>query len=141
MTNTVSVIIPNFNYGRFLKKTIDSVLEQTYPHIEIIVIDNGSTDNSREILERYGDRITIIFQTNLGQAVARNIGISSASGDFIALLDADDYWEPSKLEKQLERVDKDFQFIYTGFRQFESGTGATVQEIHPFFQGDCSLSF
>lgn len=141
MINSVSIIIPNFNYGRFLNKTIDSVLEQTYPHIEIIVIDNGSTDNSREVLESYGDRIKTIFQPNLGQAVARNIGISEASGDFIALLDADDYWEPPKLERQIERVNREFQFIYTGFRQFESGSGATVQEVHPFFQGDCALSF
>jgi glycosyltransferase involved in cell wall biosynthesis len=139
--NSVSTIIPNFNYGRFLNKTIDSVLEQTHSHIEIIVIDNGSTDNSREVLESYGDRIKTIFQTNLGQAVARNVGISNASGDFIALLDADDYWEPSKIERQFERVDKEFQFIYTGFRQFESNSGVTLQEVHPIFQGDCSLSF
>lgn len=141
MTNSVSVIIPNFNYGRFLNRAIDSVLEQSHTNVEILVIDNGSTDNSREVLEGYGAQINAIFQENLGQALARNNGIARASGDFIALLDADDYWEPPKLEKQLALIDKDFQFVYTGLRQFESDTDSTVREIRPIFNGDCRMYF
>ena len=101
MEKLVSVIIPNFNYGRFLKSTIDSALDQTYNNLEVIVVDNGSTDNSRFILESYGEKIRTIFQNNQGQAAARNNGLAIARGDFIALLDADDYWESSKIEQLL----------------------------------------
>lgn len=141
MTNSVSVIIPNFNYGRFLNRAIDSVLEQSHTNVEILVIDNGSTDNSREVLEGYGAQISAIFQENLGQALARNNGLARASGDFIALLDADDYWEPSKIEKQIELMNSEFQFSYTGLRQFESETESTVKYVRPTFKGDCRMSF
>ena len=126
MTHTVSVLIPNHNYGQYLYKTIESVLEQTHTSIEVIVIDNGSTDNSRDILEGYGKSIQTVFQDDLGQAQARNYGLSRAQGNLIALLDADDYWEPTKIEKQITLFKSDYQFVYSGMRQFESISNTTV---------------
>lgn len=137
----VSVIIPNFNYGRFLETTIESVLAQTYTNVEVIVIDDGSTDNSRLILDSYGSKIKTLFQSNQGQAVARNSGIAFSKGELIALLDADDYWEPTKLEQQIQEIKHDFEFVYTGLRQFDSDTGVTIREVLPHFSGDCRLSF
>lgn len=141
MKHLVSVLIPNHNYGQFLNKTINSVLEQTHTSTEVIVIDNGSTDNSRDILESYGKSIKSVFQTNLGQAQARNNALSKAQGNLIALLDADDYWEPTKLEKQIRLFESDCQFVYSGMRQFESVSNTTVRVIEPYFKGDCRLAF
>lgn len=141
MEQLVSVIIPNFNYGRFLQLTIDSALNQTYNNLEVIVVDNGSTDNSRSILESYGERIITIFQNNQGQAAARNSGLAIARGDLIALLDADDYWESSKIEQQLALINDQSELVYTGVRQFKSESGATVKTVLPRFKGDCSMAF
>jgi glycosyltransferase involved in cell wall biosynthesis len=141
MSISVSVLIPNHNYARYLKKTIDSVISQSHPDIEIIVIDNGSTDNSREVLEAYGTRIKAIFQPDLGQAQARNNGLSKATGDLIALLDADDYWEPTKIERQIRLISNDYQFVYSGMRQFESDSNSTIRVITPVFKDDCRLYF
>ena len=73
--NTVSVIIPNFNYGQYLSEAIDSVLNQTHQDIEVLVVDDGSTDDSSSILKSYGTEIRVIYQKNSGQSVARNRGI------------------------------------------------------------------
>lgn len=98
----VSVIIPNFNYARYLPQTIGSVLSQSYKNVEVIVVDNGSTDHSLEVLKNFGSQIQVIAQENRGQAGARNRGIEECNGEFIAFLDADDFWLPSKLEKQMQ---------------------------------------
>ncbi len=95
----VSVIIGNYNYGRFLGEAIASVFQQTYQHFEIIVVDDGSTDNSREVIEAYGEKIIAIFQPNKGQGEAFNAGIAKAQGEIICFLDADDYYHPDKLSK------------------------------------------
>lgn len=141
MESQVSVIIPNHNYARYIEKTIDSVLGQTHSNLEIIVVDNGSTDHSIEILNSYGRRIRTILQENLGQAVARNRGLKVANGEYIALLDADDYWEPDKIEKQLALISSDSQLIYSGIRQFDSTTGKTLRFFSPAFSGDCKKAF
>lgn len=90
MDTLVSVIIPNYNYSRFTGETIDSVIAQTYKNIEIIVVDDGSKDKSKEILEIYEKKITTIFQKNQGVAAARNNGIAASKGIYVAFLDADD---------------------------------------------------
>lgn len=95
----VSIIINNYNYDRFLAETIDSALNQTYPQIETIIVDDGSTDNSREIIAGYGDRIISIFQPNGKQAAAFNSGFARSKGDIIIFLDADDYLFPQAVEK------------------------------------------
>ena len=97
---SVSVIIPTFNRCGFLGRAVDSVLEQTGPSFELIVVDDGSTDTTFDLLAGYGDRIEMIRQSNLGVSAARNAGIRSARGEYIALLDSDDYWLPGKLETQ-----------------------------------------
>ena len=117
----VSIIINNYNYDRFLKEAIDSALNQTYPHTEVIVVDDGSTDKSREIIAEYEDRIVPILQPNGKQAAAFNSGFANSKGDIIIFLDSDDYllshaverivsvWKPtlSKVHYRLEVVDTD----------------------------------
>jgi glycosyltransferase involved in cell wall biosynthesis len=103
-TDLVSVVVPTFNRAYCIEKTIKSVLSQTYHHVELIIIDDGSTDGTRElILGNYGNdpRVRYVFQPNDGVSSARNHGIRLARGEFIALLDSDDEWEPWKLELQV----------------------------------------
>ncbi|MBN2787140.1 MAG: glycosyltransferase family 2 protein [Paludibacteraceae bacterium] len=100
----VSIITPVYNGSKFISQTIDSVLMQTYEEWEMIIIDDGSTDNSSEIVLKYtqkDSRIRLLSQKNAGSAAARNNGIREAGGRYIALLDADDLWEPFFLEEQL----------------------------------------
>jgi glycosyltransferase involved in cell wall biosynthesis len=103
MTNSVkpdplvSIIIDNYNYGKFLGEAIDSALNQTYSHIEVIVVDDGSTDNSREVIDSYGDRITTVSKSYGGQASAFNAGFNICRGDFICFLDADDIFNSNKI--------------------------------------------
>ncbi len=94
-----SIIIDNYNYGRFLKDAINSALSQTYQPLEVIVVDDGSIDNSRAIIESYGDKIFSIFKENGGQASAFNAGFNKSRGDIILFLDADDLLYPTALEK------------------------------------------
>jgi glycosyltransferase involved in cell wall biosynthesis len=93
----VSIIINNYNYDRFLAESIDSALTQTYSHIEVIVVDDGSTDNSREILASYQDKIIPILKENGGQASAFNTGFANSKGDIICFLDSDDVFFPEKV--------------------------------------------
>ncbi|NEQ81806.1 MAG: glycosyltransferase [Moorea sp. SIO2I5] len=95
----VSIIITNYNYRHFVTQAIDSVLEQTYRNFEIIVVDDGSTDNSREAIEFYGDRLVTIFQENAGMKAARNAGLKKSTGEIVCFLDADDYFHKEKLSK------------------------------------------
>src|SRR5262245_21557274 len=97
----VSVIIPTFNCSRFIGQALASVFVQTYSDFEVIVADDGSTDDTQEIVERYGKRITQVRQANRGPAAARNLAISKAGGEFIAYLDGDDVWYSHKLETQV----------------------------------------
>ena len=95
----VSVIITNYNYAAFLKQSIDSVLSQTYQNFELIVVDDGSIDQSREIIHAYGDRLVPILQANAGMGASRSAGLARSQGEIICFLDADDYFHPDKLAK------------------------------------------
>ena len=95
----ISVIINNYNYGRFVAQAIESALAQTYPHKEIIVVDDGSTDDSRTVLQRYEGRVRLILKENGGQASAFHAGFAAAQGEVICFLDSDDYWAPTLLER------------------------------------------
>ncbi len=103
----VSILINNYNYARFLPESIESALNQTYPKIEVVVVDDGSTDPSREIILRYGElanreesgRLVPVLKDNGGQASAFNAGIAASRGEILCFLDADDYFAPDKVEK------------------------------------------
>jgi glycosyltransferase involved in cell wall biosynthesis len=95
----VSALINNYNYGRFLKDAIESALNQTYPNIEVIVVDDGSTDDSRAIIRSYGSRVIPVLKSNGGQASAVNAGVGVSEGEIVCLLDADDVWLPNKVEE------------------------------------------
>ena len=102
----VSVIIPNFNYGFYIDEAIRSVLNQTYKYIEIVVVDDGSTDDSVDKIKRYGNKIRLVETENQGSCAARNLGLLKSSGGFIAYLDADDNWDEEKVEMQLTFLKK-----------------------------------
>ncbi len=97
----VSVIIPTYNRAAMLVEAVDSVLAQTYRPFELIVVDDGSTDDTADRLKRYADRLTVVRQANQGVSAARNRGIGRAAGALIALLDSDDLWLPEKLAVQV----------------------------------------
>ncbi|MBI3782338.1 MAG: glycosyltransferase family 2 protein [Deltaproteobacteria bacterium] len=99
----VSCIVPVFNCERYLRAALDSIFAQSYRHIEVIVVDDGSSDSTPEIIDSYVGRIVALRQENAGPATTRNRGIEVAAGDFIAFLDADDIWEPRKVELQMAR--------------------------------------
>jgi glycosyltransferase involved in cell wall biosynthesis len=102
----VSVIIPTYNRVSLLPRAINSVLAQTYHDVEIIVVDDGSTDNTIDVLESYGDQIICVRQANQERSIARNQGIDQSSGQYIAFLDDDDWWHPEKLSKQISTLEE-----------------------------------
>jgi glycosyltransferase involved in cell wall biosynthesis len=105
----VSVLIDTYNYGRFVEEAIDSVLSQDFPEDqrEVLVVDDGSTDDTAERIKKYGPRIKYLYKPNGGQASAFNFGFAHASGEIVALLDGDDYWLPGKLRRVAEEFEKD----------------------------------
>ncbi len=129
MNPTVSVIIPTYNYARFIGEAIESVLAQTYPIAEIIIIDDGSTDETEDVVAEFGEKVRYIKQENSSVSVARNNGAKNASGDFLAFLDADDAWLPEKIEKQIAKFREDEQIglVHCGMREFDSETRETLR--------------
>jgi glycosyltransferase involved in cell wall biosynthesis len=101
---SVSVVIPAYNAERFLAAAIESVLAQTFADLEVIVVDDGSTDGTASVVESYGQRVTYIRQANSGVAAARNRGIAASTGAYVGFLDADDTWLPHKLDRQLSAL-------------------------------------
>jgi glycosyltransferase involved in cell wall biosynthesis len=103
----VSILINNYNYGDYLGDAIDSALAQTYAPIEVIVVDDGSTDHSDQILAAYHDRVTVVKQANGGQAAAFNTGFAQSRGEIICFLDADDWFAPDKVMQVVTRLQAD----------------------------------
>ena len=101
----VSVIIPVYNAERYLRQMLESVLGQTYSHIEVIAVDDGSTDGSLKILQEHSPPVQLICQHNKGSAAARNTGVTAARGQWVAFIDADDTWSVDKLERQMRAID------------------------------------
>ena len=99
----ISCIVPVFNGERYLGEAIESIFKQTYRPLEVIIVDDGSTDGTPTVVDRYGEQICYLRQANAGTATARNSGLNAAKGEFIAFLDADDLWHSEKLERQMAR--------------------------------------
>jgi glycosyltransferase involved in cell wall biosynthesis len=114
----VSIIIPNFNHARYVGEAIDSVLQQDYEDVEIIVVDDGSTDDSREVITRYGNKVKYIHQENAGLSAARNTGIRASKGEFIGVLDADDMYESTFISALVNvlNANKDADGVYCGYQ-------------------------
>ena len=103
----VSVIIPAYNGDRYIEDAIAGILAQTYTNYEIIVVDDGSTDNTYEVIKKYGDRIRYFSQSNQGVAASRNLGLAQSQGEYIAFLDQDDIFLPHKLASQVALLERD----------------------------------
>ena len=120
----VSVIIPFYNGVEWLGEAVQSILDQTYKNVEIIVVNDGSPENIQPFLDKYGDKIVYRYQENQGPAVARNLAMSIATGDYLAYEDADDIWLPTKLEKQIGFMEQNgFMWSHTGFYYWWPETG------------------
>jgi glycosyltransferase involved in cell wall biosynthesis len=129
----ISVIIPTYNCAGYVAETLDSILAQTFQDIEVIVVDDGSTDSTRAIVAGYAPRVQLIEQENGGVCRARNRGIAAARGNFICLMDHDDYWYPDKLQLQLELFERqpDVGVVYGSYRHWyrnQEGTFPSPQE-------------
>jgi len=116
MSQGVSVVIPAYNAARFIEDSIKSVLSQTYKPLEIIVVDDGSRDETRTVVERYSGDVRYLYQDNAGPSAARNHGVREAKGEWIAFLDSDDCWEPDHLESLIKhaQLHADAALIYCG---------------------------
>lgn len=131
--NLVSIVIPVYNAEKFIKETVASVLNQTWQGWELLLIDDGSADGSRALLEQFAEqdeRIRVFHLTGGGAAAARNTGTRNAKGRYLAFLDADDLWEQEKLEQELRFLrEKDAAFVFTGYEfadELGCGTGKVV---------------
>jgi glycosyltransferase involved in cell wall biosynthesis len=140
----VSVVIPVYNGVAYVARALDSVFAQTYPNLELIAVDDGSTDGSAEVLAEYGARLVVVRQENQGVAAARNAGMRRAAGRFIALLDQDDWWRPEKIARQVELLvsDERIGLVHTGVEHWDEATGSYTGPLDPDARperltGDC----
>jgi glycosyltransferase involved in cell wall biosynthesis len=129
----VTAVIPTYNRADFVREAIDSVLAQDWPSLEVVVVDNGSTDETPELLARYSEREGarvqgIRLDPNAGPSAARNVGIRAASYELIALLDSDNRWAPGKLRRQMQLFESDRapDLTFTGYRAFGEGAAGTI---------------
>jgi glycosyltransferase involved in cell wall biosynthesis len=116
----VSIVIPVYNCEKYLVQAIDSALSQSYKFTELIVVDDGSTDNSGTIAQQYSSQIKYVYQPNRGAGSARNLGLEIACGDYFAFLDADDIWMPNKLSLQMRLFEEnpDLNIVFGHVQQF-----------------------
>lgn len=136
----ISVVVTAYNYGRFIGESIESVLSQSYPpeQREIVVVDDGSTDDTPERVKKYGTKIKYLRQENRGQGAALNLGFAAARGEIIVLLDADDYFLPGKLARVAEAFERDpaLGMFYHPFEEFDMETGARrISKFPPLISG------
>lgn len=137
---TVTAIIPTYNRERFIGEAIDSVLAQTRAVQEVIVVDDGSTDKTEEVVSRYGEKVRYVRQANSGPGAARNRGMQEATGDLVAFLDSDDLWVPRKTELQLAFLERNpaQEFIFGDMANFSAEADndepeIKVPEMHRYF--------
>jgi GT2 family glycosyltransferase len=131
MRASVSVLVPAYNAERWIGEALDSILGQTVPAAEVIVIDDGSIDGTPGVVRGFGARVQYVRQENAGAAAARNRGLALARGDYIAFLDADDLWLPEKLEKQLALLERqpELKWVYSDAYFFVDGRPETTSRI------------
>jgi glycosyltransferase involved in cell wall biosynthesis len=131
----VSIIINNYNYARFLSDAIDSTLAQTYSNIEVIVVDDGSTDNSQEVITSYNNQIISVFKENGGQASALNAGFAASKGEIICLLDADDLFLPDKVSEvaSMFQSDSTNDWVFTESAPIESEDMSNTEKLQNVF--------
>jgi glycosyltransferase involved in cell wall biosynthesis len=133
----ISVVITAYNAEYWIAETLESVLSQTCPPLEIIVVDDGSTDETTAILHAYAGRVRLLQQEHQGPAVARNLGIREAIGKYIAFVDSDDLWKPDKLALQIEKLRQGYDWVISDYRCFDDVTRQTVLLPKPrFYEGD-----
>ena len=136
MSARVSVVVANYNMAQFVEQAVCSVLSQTVSPLEVIVVDDGSTDGSRDVIRRLAaidDRVILIEQGNSGQTRAKNVGLARAVGEFVGFCDADDYWLPDKLERQLPFFDAlSVAVVFSLARRIDSH-GSTVDIVPQAF--------
>lgn len=136
----ISVIIPLYNCERYIEETIQSVLNQTYENIEIIVVDDGSSDNSKEVVKRLqlnDERIKYFYQSNSGVSVARNTGMEKAIGKYIAFLDSDDLWERDKLKLQVKKIEfTNTNACYCGYKRYYESNQFIIENYCQFNEGE-----
>ncbi len=143
----ISVIMPCFNAAAFVEDAVNSVMNQTYADVELIVVDDGSTDASVHIIERlstqYASRISLHFQNHMGPYPARNLGLKHAHGGRVSFLDADDYWSPAALEKLSAAMDaSQADIAYCGWQNVGTGAPGTKPHIPPDYgQMDTAAEF
>ena len=131
----ISIVVPVYNAGAFIKQTIEMVCQQTYPHWELLLVDDCSQDNSRLLIEEYGKRDSRIHlitkKKNAGTAQARNTGVQQARGRYLAFLDADDVWLPRKLELELEFLkERKAAFVFTAYEFGDEDARGTGKIVH-----------
>ena len=133
----VSVIIPTYNRASFLPNAITSILHQTYEDYEVIVIDDGSTDETPRVLKQFEGKIKVLFQKNRGASAARNLGIQEADGNYISFLDSDDQWTRKKLQIQIQRIqeDPDIKICYTDEIWIRNGVRVNQKKRHRKYDG------
>jgi len=134
----VSVIIPTYNRGWILKEAVDSVIAQDFKDFELIVVDDGSTDNTQDILNSYKEDIIVLKQNNKGVSSARNRGIASASGQYVSFLDSDDLWLPQKLSIQIDffNANPDALICQTEEKWIRNGIFVNPKKRHKKLSGD-----
>jgi glycosyltransferase involved in cell wall biosynthesis len=135
----VSVIIPSYNYGNYIAAAIHSALAQSLPPDEIIVVDDGSTDETERVVARFDGVVKLVRQNNLGPSAARNAGAALASGDLLAFFDADDTWMPTKLEKQVACIAADTSIGAVNCGMWMIAEDGAMTENTIGFHGDISL--
>ncbi|MDD5005486.1 MAG: glycosyltransferase [Candidatus Omnitrophica bacterium] len=133
----ISVIIPTYNRAIFLKKAMDSVLNQSYQDFELIIVDDGSVDETKVMMKEYENRVKYIYQQNKGPASARNRGIKEAKADFVAFLDSDDWWAKDKLKVQLKAMQDspDYLISHTQEIWYKNGKVLNQKKKHRKFAG------
>jgi glycosyltransferase involved in cell wall biosynthesis len=137
----VSVVIPNYNYGHFLAQAIESVLDQSYKNIQLVIVDNESTDNSIEVAMRYSADSTLIQKRHGGVSSARNLGFAQTMGEYICFLDSDDTWLPGKLARQVQALaSSSAGVVYSGVNLCDEDM-KRYAVLQPKYRGKCSENY